>query len=235
MGLNQRAVIGALAMVLVVSLLAAQFVPPIFVVLVLVLLGLGAMVVFSRRAEAQRARDEETWEAAGEWGLPGEVEDEELVDLEGRLQDVGLTDRTSYLEPGAEVLEEYVVYETIEGQLEDLPAGAEVVEEYVVYETIEEQPEDLLADAEMFEEYLVEEISDEPVVLEELLELEDPVGAAVAADRFVDESRIQDDDAILAAAQASAVQYDEVLSRDDANAETREILSRVASLLAKYE
>ena len=32
-----------------------------------------------------------------------------------------------------------------------------------------------------------------------------------------------------------AIEYDEVLTREDANAETREILGRVADLLSKYE
>jgi hypothetical protein len=60
-------------------------------------------------------------------------------------------------------------------------------------------------------------------------------GSIFAAPGVIDEEQIDSDEAILAASNATSLQYEEVLSREDANAETREILSKVASLLAKYE
>jgi hypothetical protein len=92
--------------------------------------------------------------------------------------------------------------------------------------------------AELVGEYAAEDRTEAPAP--ELVDDYEPPAAArkpsiFAAPGIIDEARVTDDDAILEASRASRVKYDDVLAREDANAETREILSRVASLLAKYE
>lgn len=77
---------------------------------------------------------------------------------------------------------------------------------------------------EVLEEAVDEHSSDRAVP-----ELED----IVSEDGLIDESKVTSDEAILTAAQATSMTRN--LRAEESNAETREILSKVAALLAKYE
>jgi len=117
----------------------------------------------------------------------------------------------------------------------------QAVEQYEEHEEYEEyEDEDLDAEAAVLTDDIDEEYEELVEEYEEYEEYEDEGAQATAESLFVapgviDEERLDSDEAILAASEATSLQYDDVLSREDANAETREILSRVASLLAKYE
>lgn len=236
MKLTQRTLIlGAVVAVLVV-VLALQVVDAVFVVIFLALLALAGLVVWSRLRSLARTDEEADWAEAGdEWGLATEEAGDEYVDLDDRLSGFGAAssiprrDRRPVVddEPSDDAWEvEEEVWEeapgaasysdTVDEEFEEIieafdePVGESAVfdevEEYVEYEEYEEEPEPVRQQASIF-----------------------------AAPGVIDEEAVDSDDAILAASEATRLQYDDVLSREDANAETREILSRVASLLAKYE
>lgn len=353
MELNQRTLIigGVLAVALVV--LALQLMDPVYVVLILAVVALGALVAWSRVRGQAIADEEADWEAADEWGLATDDPDDELIDLDDRLAGFLATDdrparhglfadeprvEEAFVEDDAaeETWEEGETWED-EGSWEEQPAaavwedgetdegsytaagsyddtaatyddtpsyGAAAYEDTpATYEDTAATYEDTAATYEdtaatyddtpsygaasyddtpsydrgarydgaasygdaavdddgafstaasyetgydsdtLDEEYeeLVEEYAAESPVAEyvEDAPTEPPARerkpSIFAAPGIIDEARVTDDDAILEASRASQVKYDEVLTREDANAETREILSRVASLLAKYE
>jgi hypothetical protein len=136
-----------------------------------------------------------------------------------------------------EVVEEFVAEQVFE--------DGEVVEEFVAEQVFEskELPGRQVAGEQVVEEFVAEQVyAEEEYVEEEYVEEELPAEpepeshSIFATPGEIDEELVDSDDTILQAAGAvSQIEYDDVLTREDANAETREILGRVANLLAKYE
>ncbi|MDZ7733954.1 MAG: hypothetical protein U5R31_13590 [Acidimicrobiia bacterium] len=88
----------------------------------------------------------------------------------------------------------------------------------------ETEAPDYAVQAEQFERVL-EDVS-----------LDDVDATAVLADEGrIDEGKVTDDTAILAASQASSIGGAQTMTDEEGNEETKEILGRVAALLAKYE
>ena len=233
---NQRGLLWAVVFGVLLLLLASRLLPPVFVVLVAVVLVLGAAVGWSRVRDRQ-AGGADDWDRGDEWGVGalGET-DEDTIDLAGTLD----------------------IFAPEPDQLHDDQPPADPVSPV--------EPISSLFAPERDEISLDEEVSatrsifDDVAVPTEVADLVDEEyvdpDAAVRArsvsifadDGAIDEHVVGSDASILAAATASsfsapaeasapapASDYNQVLERDAANAETREILSRVANLLEKYE
>lgn len=253
MRIDQRALLGGLIVLLAAAAVVMLLgVAVVYVALALAVLLLVALVVVNRERTRAEAELEDEWSEAGDWGLgvlredreDEEPEDDEVIDLDDRLSGLGLGAPSS--DTGLPVREP----DTPAGDgsdalfVEDLPPAAE--DEVVEYEVVEyEEPS--APEGDVLEEYEYEfEYVDEG----ELGQVEEPGGAAsavpavdaldaeevLADEGRIDEGKVDSDEAILAAANATAaVNYNRVLEREEANTETREILSRVATLLEKYE
>jgi hypothetical protein len=248
MNAKQRTALIAVVAAAAVAALGLWLWEPIYVLLLLAVLLLATLVLVNR-ARARSAEDD--WDEYGsEWGLA--EEDDDHIDLDARLGELGfaveedrrpglqLDDRerrrpsgwdeddsfasAAVYEVSAPAPVEYEEYEEAEYE------GAEYEDaeyEGAVYEAAGTPVVDLGSGLDEEYEELVEEYEDHDAV---------STGASIfAAPGVIDEEQIDSDEAILAASNATSLQYEEVLSREDANAETREILSKVASLLAKYE
>lgn len=74
---------------------------------------------------------------------------------------------------------------------------------------------------------------DEPLIDESIIERVDAT-SVLADEGVIDESKVTSTESILAASQATRL-APEQMTEEEQNAETREILGRVAALLAKYE
>ncbi len=251
MKMNQRALMWGAILGAALIVLALRVFPAVYVVLALAVLALVGLVAWSRTRGRGGAVDEE-WSGGDEWGLSSDEDEDDYVDVEDRLAGLGLgsataEDRTSeaYEEADEEEYEE-VYEEAYEEAYDDRTApsahGAEedIFAEAARYDLVVEGEGPAEAEASEYEYEYVEEGELESYEDEELVEViharvEEEVEEILAAPGVIDVAKVDSDEAILAASTASSLQYEEVLTREDANAETREILSRVASLLAKYE
>lgn len=243
MKLNPRTTLwGAILAVLVIFLLVRLGLPPVVLVLMLAVAALAGLVLYSRNRQGD---EDEAWDEGDEWGLQTD-EDDEVIDLDDRLSGLGLA------EPDAPVRDKFAAFDTDEDDEPQYEVFGGVEEETVVLdEEVDASGAAVYGSTDVLEVdelYVEEEISDEDLEgeLEELVEeyeyeeaaaaeLELEPDAILASEGVIDETKVDSDAAILAASQVSSLKYDDVLQREDANAETREILSRVASLLAKYE
>lgn len=231
MNINQRTALWGAILGVLLIVLALRLFEPVVVVLFLAVVALGGLVAYSR-LRRQGEDEDEDWDSGEEWGLASEADDD-MIDLDDRLSGLGLG--TALVEPEEAEEEEYVVEEEVEYDLfaeddaEETYAGAASYGEAAVYEppVLETRDEyvEVVSDAALDEEY-EELVEDYEHVSPELV---------LADEGVIDEAKVDSDQAILAASAASSLKYDDVLQREDANAETRELLSRVASLLAKYE
>lgn len=234
MKLTQRTLIIGAVVVAVLVVLALQVIDPVFVVLVLAVLALVGLVAWGRVRSRERADEEADWASGGdEWGLASDQDDDDYVDVDDRLAGFGgPAQDTMPSRRGLFAEDQFEEEEDVAWQ-DDRPAG---VASYAD-DTFEEEFEGLV------EEYgTAEEAVEYDEVVEEYEEYDEPepeparrTASIFAAPGVIDEEALDSDDAILAASEATRLQYDDVLTREDANAETREILNRVASLLAKYE
>lgn len=253
MKINQRALIWGAILAAALIVLAVRVLPAVYVVLVLAVLTLVGLVAWSRMRG--RSRDED-WEGGEEWGLSRDEDEDDYVDVNDRLAGLGLGLDTDE-ERSAERYDEEEPYEAGYGADEEPVGGA--VYDRVGPSALDRRGQDLFAEAARYDlvvegegpaeaeadQYEVEyeyEDEDEYASYEEdeLVEViharvQEEVDEILAAPGVIDEAKVDSAEAILAASNASSLQYEEVLTREDANAETREILSRVASLLAKYE
>jgi hypothetical protein len=235
MNVNQRQMIIGAVLAVALIVLALQLVDAVYVVLVLAVAALAGLVIWSRLRREGEDEDEE-WESADEWGVTAD-DGLETIDLDDRL--AGYTEADEM--PGRrglfaedEFVDDAVVWEE-EGEAAVVDYGTSLDEEYeeLVEEYEDEEPVLEAAYEETYEEEAVEEY-------EEAAAYEEPEPATrpssiFAAPGVINEEAVDSDEAILAASKATSLDYGEVLDREDANAETRELLSKVASLLAKYE
>jgi hypothetical protein len=263
MNAKQRTALIAVVAAAAVAALGLWLWEPIYVLLLLAVLLLATLVLVNR-ARARSAEDDWD-EYGSEWGLAEEDDDHIDLDArlgelgfaveEDRRPGLQLDDRerrrpsgwdeddsfasAAVYEVSAPAPVEYEEYEEAEyegAEYEEAEyegaeyEGAEYEEaeyEGAEYEGAGTPVVDLGSGLDEEYEELVEEYEDHDAV---------STGASIfAAPGVIDEEQIDSDEAILAASNATSLQYEEVLSREDANAETREILSKVASLLAKYE
>jgi hypothetical protein len=172
--------------------------------------------------------------------------------LEERYEDeFAEPERASFLDAAdvAVVEDEYVeVDEYVEEpvlEVEEIAAFEPVeVDEYV-----EEEVESSPFDRDLLDKYIGHAEQQDEAVLDEGLHLDEPgteyaeeleefeeefATGEVATDiGLIDESKVDSDEAILGAASASSLSA--TMTEEEANAETREILGRVAALLEKYE
>lgn len=237
MKLTQRTLIIGAVLAALLVVLALQTVDPVFVVLVLAVLALVGLVAWGRVRSRERSDEEADWASGGdEWGLSTGEEDEDggdYVDVSDRLAGFGTSDRGMPNRRGLFADDQFEAEEEVawdEQQPEGVASYADDTFEEEFEELVEEYgtTEDEVALEVEYEEYEEYEPEPEPEPVRQ-------TASIFAAPGVIDEEALDTDDAILAASEATRLQYDDVLTREDANAETREILSKVASLLAKYE
>lgn len=233
---NKRGLLWAVVFGVVLLLLASRLLPPVFVLLVAVVLVLGAAVGWTRiRGPQTDDWPRSDWNRGDEWGVAAPGDDEEGTTDLAETMDIFAPapeprdDAPSLAEPAPPVS----------------PAPSMFAPEVDRIDLEEAVP----ATRSIFDDVAVPtEVAD--LVDEEYVDPDAAVRARsvsiFADDGAIDEHVVEGDASILAAATASSISaqapaaapssdYNQVLERDDANAETREILSRVANLLEKYE
>ncbi len=225
---RQRGLLWAVVFGVVLLLLMSRLLPPVFVTFAAVVLVLGAAVGWSRVRDSRDEADD--WPRSG-WGLDEEW-DVAAPDADGTLEEMmDLSGTIDLFTPssGVPVPQEEPDPSVFDSKLERI--------------NLEEQ---VPATHSIFDDVAVPvEVAD--LVDEEYVDPDATVRArsvsVFADDGAIDEHLVANDTGVLAAATASSMagstrgrpDYDRVLERDDANAATRDILSRVANLLEKYE
>jgi hypothetical protein len=264
MQVNSRAVLWGGVIVAIVLVMAFLVLPAIFVALGVAVCLLVALVVVNRMREASDAareadNDESTSRLDTLEGLDQEPYDATTFDsaVYGSSRRDTLFDDTPEYEPPAETeqYEEFVepTAEWSPGQRDTstgfAPRDDDVDEYQTTYQASEytsafEAPteSDQFVETE-FEEYKgpSRQVADFEY---DSTNLADPVAdyrlddldtASVLADEgVIDETKVTTAESILAASQVSRFEP-ETISDEESNEETREILGRVAALLAKYE
>ncbi|MCP4331006.1 MAG: hypothetical protein GY791_21690 [Alphaproteobacteria bacterium] len=232
---RRRGLLWAIVSGVVLLLLASRLLPPFFVLVAGVVLVFGAAVGWSRVRESRHEADDwprtgwDSYDDRGVAELDADDRGEETVDVSEETVDV--SERIDLFAPSREDLEPHE---------EPDPSVFDPRLDGVNRE------EQISGTRSIFDDVAVPtEVAD--LVDEEYVDPDAAIRARsvsiFADDGAIDEHVVANEAGILAAATASSMadstpggsDYDRVLERDDANAATRDILSRVANLLEKYE